>query len=219
MGSGSENREVDGEGVDRMRETFLLLAILLTLPGCIWVREGNLPHPAQWPPQHNMSDKKSISLEIPDFANTGNLSREVAQNIVKTWREEAFKVYTESGLFSTVKTTGAPSDIFADITIEVTIKGERARGIVSSLYALISTFTLRVIPGYAPEDITVKTIYKDRDQKVLASLDKKEELGIWISFFLLFAMPFIDEPNKAVKEVYDDLHRLTIDEAHAMGVF
>lgn len=106
----------------------------------------------------------------------------------------------------------------ADIRADISIVEEGSEGL-AFLSGFISGFTFGMIPGYASEDLITKTVYKGRDQKVLANIDKKEELGFWIQIFLIFAMPFSDEPEDVVKSAHYDLHRLTIDESHAKGIF
>ncbi len=67
--------------------------------------------------------------------------------------------------------------------------------------------------------LIANTTYRDRQQKVIGIIEKNERLGFWIQFFLLFAMPFIDGPNKITSETQYDMHRTTIEEAYRKGFF
>jgi len=126
---------------------------------------------------------------------------------------QAFKAYTESGLFSSVTTTGESADLIADIN--VVEKG--AEGL--SWSGVISAITFTVIPGRVPQELSMKTVYRNREDKVVATVEEREELGFWVEFFLLFAMPFTDGPNAVMNEAQYDLHRLAIDEARRKGIF
>ena len=104
------------------------------------------------------------------------------------FRAQAVKAYTESGLFSSVVTTGEPADLKADITL-----GEGSDGL--SWSGVFSALTLTMIPGVVSQDVIANTTYRDRQQKVIGTIVKTEGLGFWVQFFLLFAMPFVDEPQ------------------------
>lgn len=197
-----------------LQAKLLLFLLLLTLPGCLMAREGDLKLPAQWPPQSNLAGKKSISLNVTGVFNPESSNQGASQQALEMYRAQALKAYVESGIFSEVNATGASSDIQADISIVE----EGSQGL-AFLSGFISGYTMGLIPGYASIDLTAKTAYKDRAGTVLASLSKKEELGFWIQIFLLFAMPFVDGPDTVTKAAHYDLHRITIDEAHAKGAF
>jgi hypothetical protein len=140
-------------------------------------------------------------------------SQGTSPNDPEDFRAQAVKAYTESGLFSSVVTTGDPSDLRADIAIiEKGSDGLAWSGIISAL-----TFT--IIPGYVSQGLITNTSYKDRQEKVIGIIEKNEALGYWIQFFLLFAMPFVDGPGTLMNASQFDLHRATIDEAHRKGFF
>jgi len=40
----------------------------------------------------------------------------------------------------------------------------------------------------------------------------------WMQLFLIFAMPFRDEPQSIARSVYYDLNRATIEQAQAKGI-
>jgi hypothetical protein len=84
---------------------------------------------------------------------------------------------------------------------------------------VLSVLTFTIIPGYVSEDLIVKTSFTNRDKKVIDSLEKKEELGFWLQFFLLFTMPFTDAASTVAREAHYDIQRVTIVEAHNSGIF
>jgi hypothetical protein len=197
-----------------MRVTILLLVLLLvSSPGCMMVRDGNVKRPALWPPRTNQQAMKSISLNVMEAGRPGGPSQGTSQNAQDDSRAQAVKAYTESGYFSSVVTTGEPTDLQADIII----LGKEGGGL--SWSGVISAFTFTVIPGYVSQDLIANTSYKDRQQKAIGIIEKNEGLGFWIQFFLLFAMPFVDGPNTIMNETQYDMHRVTIEEAHRKGYF
>lgn len=177
------------------------------------VRDGNVKPPAQWPPHSNQQVKKSIALHVIEAGRQGVSSQGISPDAAEDFHAQAVKAYTESGLFSLVVTTGAPTDLQADITVI----GKGSDGL--SWSGVISALTLTMIPGVVSQDLIANTTYRDRQQKVIGIIEKNEGLGFWIQFFLLFAMPFVDGPNTIMDETQYDMHRVTIEEAHSKGFF
>jgi hypothetical protein len=177
------------------------------------VRDGNVKPPAQWPPQASQKEKKSIVLHVIEEGRQGGSSQGTIPDAAEDFGAQAFRAYSESGLFSSVVTTGEPTDLQADIT--VLRKGSDRL----SWSGAISALTFTMIPGYVAQDLSTKTTYKDREQKVMGAIEKEEKLGFWIQFFLLFANPFMDGPDTIMNETQYDMHRVTIEEAHRKGFF
>lgn len=197
-----------------MRSAILALVFLLVgSPGCMMVRDGNVKPPAQWPPHSNQQVKKSIALHIIEAEPQGVSSQEASPDTAGDFRTQAVKAYFESGLFSSVVTSGVPADLQADITVS----GKGGDGL--SWSGAISALTLTMIPGVVSQELVTNTTYRDRQQKVIGTIGKNERLGFWIQFFLLFAMPFVDGPNKILNETHYDMNRVTIEEARSKGFF
>ena len=175
------------------------------------VRDGDVKPPAQWPPHSNQHVKKSIALHVIEAGGQAVSSQ--GPDTADDFRMQAVKAYTESGLFSLVVTTNEPTDLQTDITI---LAGG-SDGL--SWSGAISALTLTMIPGVVSQDLVVTTTYRDRQQKVIGSIRKNEDLGFWIQFFLLFAMPFVDGPTTIMSDTQYDMHRVTIDEAYRKGFF
>jgi hypothetical protein len=192
-----------------MRSTILALVLLLVgSPGCVMVRDGNVKPPLRWPPHSNQQVKKSIALHVIEAGRQA-----ITPDTAEDFREQAVKAYSESGLFSSVVTTGESADVQADITIL------ESGGDGLSWSGAISALTLTMIPGVVSQDLVVNSTYKDRQQKFIGIIEKYERLGFWIQFFLLFAMPFVDGPSTITNETQYDMHRITIEEGHSKGFF
>jgi hypothetical protein len=196
-----------------MRSAMLALVLLLvSSAGCVMSRDGNVKPPAQWPPHLNQQTKKSISLHVSEVGSQGGSGQEISPETMEDFRAQAVKAYTESKLFSSVVTTGEPTDLKADITL-----GEGSDGL--SWSGIISALTLTMIPGVVSQDVITNTTYKDRQQKVIGTIVKAEGFGSWIQFFLLFAMPFVDGPDTIMDKTKYDIHRATLEEAYRKGFF
>jgi hypothetical protein len=196
-----------------MRSAMLALVLLLvSSAGCVMARDGNVKPPAQWPPHSNQQTKKSISLHVSEVGSQGGSGQEISPETMEDFRAQAVKAYTESKLFSSVVTTGEPTDLKADITL-----GEGSDGL--SWSGVISALTLTMIPGVVSQDVIANTTYKDRQQKVIGTIVKAERFGSWIQFFLLFAMPFVDGPDTIMDKTKYDIHRVTLEEAYRKGFF
>jgi hypothetical protein len=191
-----------------------LILLLVSAAGCVMARDGHVKPPAQWPlhSSPNQQVKKSIALRVLDASEQRDLVQGASTDAADDVRAQAVRAYTESGLFSSVVTTGEPADLKADITL-----GEGNGGL--SWSGVLSALTLTMIPGVVSQDVIANTTYKDRQQKVIGSIVKTEGLGSWIQFFLLFAMPFVDGPTTIIDKTQYDIHRATIEEAHRKGFF
>ena len=195
-----------------MRSSMLALVfMLISSTGCVMARDGNVKPPAQWPPHSNQHVKKSIAIHVIESGEQAVSSQ--GPDTAADFRMQAVKAYTESGLFSSVVTTSEPTDLQTDITI---LAGG-SDGL--SWSGVISALTLTMIPGVVSQDLVVNTTYRDRQQKVIGTIRKNEDLGFWIQFFLLFAMPFVDGPTTIMSDTQYDIHRVTIDEAYRKGFF
>jgi len=190
-----------------------LVFLLFSSSGCMMVRDGNVKRPAQWPPRTSQQATKSIALNVIEAGRQGGSSQGTGQNAQEDSRIQAVKAYTESGYFSSVVTTGELADLQADIIVI----GMGSTGL--SWSGVISALTFTMIPGYVSQDLIAKTSYRDRQQKVVGSIEQSEGLGFWIQFFLLFAMPFVDGPNTIMSDTQYDMHRVSIEEAHRQGLF
>lgn len=196
-----------------MRSAMLALVLLLvSSAGCVMARDGNVKPPAQWPPHSTQQMKKSIALHVSEVGSQGSSGQEISPGTIEDFRAQAVKAYTESKLFSSVVTTGEPTDIKADITL-----GEGSDGL--SWSGVISALTLTMIPGVVSQDVIANTTYKDRQQKVIGTIVKAEGFGSWIQFFLLFVMPFVDGPDTIMDKTKYDIHRATLEEAYRKGFF
>lgn len=196
-----------------MRSAMLALVLLLvSAAGCVMARDNNVKPPAQWPLHSNQQVKKSIALRVLDASEPMGSNQGTSTNAADDVRAQAVKAYTESGLFSSVVTTGEPADLKADITL-----GEGNDGL--SWSGVFSALTLTMIPGVVSQDVIANTTYKDRQQKVIGTIVKTEGLGSWVQFFLLFAMPFVESPNTIMDKAQYDIHRATIEEAYRKGFF
>ena len=101
-----------------MRSAMLaLVLLLLSASGCMMVRDGNVKPPAQWPLQSSQQAKKSIALHVVEVERQGDSTQGISSDADEDSRAQAVKAYTESGLFSSVVTTGESADLRADMAI------------------------------------------------------------------------------------------------------
>lgn len=186
----------------------------MALSGCMMVREGSVKPTAKWPLQVGQEAKKSLSLNVTVQSQVPQ-QRSLGSAAIERYRDVAIKVYSDSGVFSSVTAgAGSSSDVNADIAV-IEDDGEES----SFLPAFFSVLTFTIIPGYVSEDVKVRTVYRDRGQKVLGTFEKQERMKHWVQFFLLFAMPFLDGPEDVTMSALADFHRVTIEEAHGKGLF
>lgn len=177
------------------------------------VRDGAVPSSAQGPSQSAPAVKKSIALHVtgsPGLEQEGVVTKEEGRD---DSRDAAVKAYMDSGLFSAVITNNGSADLHADVAVFQ--KG--GEGFPWS--AAVSAFTFTMIPGFVAQDLATRTSYRDRQEKEIGTIEKREGMGFWIQFFLMFAMPFADSPAATMNAAQYDMHRATIEDAHRKGLF
>jgi hypothetical protein len=182
-----------------------MLCIASMFSGCIMMRGGNLEQPAIWPIQKE-AGAKSIRIKINEDRMNENFS--TGDPTVKT---QALKAYTDSGLFRRIGTAGDPWDI----TAEVALSGLEPR--TNGFLRIFNGISLTLIPDRIAYSPTMTTTFRDQEGKVIATIQKSEDVSLWIELFLLFGMPFVDGPGRKIESVYYDLHRATISQAHEQG--
>jgi hypothetical protein len=197
---------------DFMNMRKALFLAILTLSGCIMVRGGNNESVKNLPIQQ-MPIQKSISIEISKVPRSGSKAEPPSKESLELFQKQIIKAYESSGLFSKV-TVGADA---ADVKAEVEIGGDEGK--TNGFMRLLNGMTLTLIPDRIAYSPSVETVYKDPQGNQLSAIKKTENVSVWIEFFLLFAMPFVDGPTTVAEGVYYDLNRATIDEARAKGVF
>jgi hypothetical protein len=196
-----------------MRFKLLVLTLaFVTISGCMLVREDKVKPPVPWPPQLTQ-EKKTIGISVAGVPNPKGANQLPRAETIEVARSQALRAYTESGLFSSVVVSDEPTDFRADIAVvEDGSEGMGASGYISAL-----SFTM--IPGYVSEQIIVKTSLSSRNKQLIGTIEKGEQQGSWIQFFLLFTMPFTSSAQEVAQSVFYDIHRATIDEAHGKGYF
>ena len=182
-----------------------VVVICTLLSGCIMMRGHKLEQPPTWPLQREVG-AKSIRIKISE--EKMNETFATGDPTVKT---QAMKAYTDSGLFQRVGATSDP----ADITAEVALSGLEPR--TNGFLRLLNGVTLTLIPDRIAYSPTMTTIFRDQQGTVIGTVQKSEDVSLWMELFLLFGMPFVDGPGAKIESVYYDLHRATISQAHAQG--
>ena len=129
------------------------------------------------------------------------------------FRGQSQKAYIESGLFTQINLSKEPADLRAEI--EYTEEGNMALARASGF---LCGFTLGMIPAVVRENIIAVTTFRDWAGKELGSIRQSEMVSEWMQLFLIFAMPFRDEPQSIARSVYYDLNRATLEQAQAKGI-
>lgn len=200
----------------RINPVQVLSVLLLILPalGCVAFRADDMTSIASWPPPESLG-KKTINIVVTGahlFNGQPFPSDEKQKTedfVRKRWEAPISQAYFESGYFSEIKAANPDVDVYADVKIL-----EREEG--SEVWAFISGFTMTVIPCRATQEFVVQTTFKDREGKVLGTIEKSEKSPFWFQLFLVFAMP-TNSMGQVWKDIVSDLNRATILEAHDKG--
>lgn len=186
--------------------TLLLATALLHLTGCATYSHDDLTPVTQWPPAAAGSDKPSLYLKVEgQYLFNGNATG-AGFNQAKL-AELVLREYQDSQQFAHVTLAQQSSDLYA--TVQVT---NHERGNLAS--AFITGFTLFVIPGKYDNTLTMETVFRDGQGKVLGRVEKHETTTTWMQLLLIFALPF----NESADNVLRQLARSSLEEAVQQGL-
>ncbi len=71
----------------------------------------------------------------------------------------------------------------------------------SPVSALLTGFTLFVIPTTAKNIFTLETVFKDKDGKELGRVKKSESVRTWMHLVLIVGIPFQADTREVVEAV------------------
>lgn len=186
--------------------TLLLATLLLSLTGCATYSHDDLTLVKQWPPVATSSDKPSLYLKVEGQHLFNGNPTGANLNQAKL-AEFVLKEYQSSEQFERVTLEQQTSDIYA--TVQIT---NHERG--SMVGAFITGFTLFVIPGKYDNTLTMETVFKDGQGKVLGRVEKEETTTTWMQLLLIFALPF----NESLDNVLTQLARSSLEDAVQQGL-
>lgn len=186
----------------------LILSAMAT--GCILVRGDLLQPPAKWP-LDKPSGTKSIALVVKPQIESGTPS-DRAEKITHLVEGQAQKAYTDSTLFTQVSVKTEPSDVIADIRTS-----EDSNNALNFISGFICGYSMGIIPAYGKATVTMQTVFRDASGKEIGSINKSESVSMWMQLFLVAAMPFREDMNAVMREIYYDLNRVTLEEARTLG--
>lgn len=186
--------------------TLLLTTLLLNLTGCATYSHDDLTPVTQWPPAATSGDKPSLYMKVEgQHLFNGNptgasLNQARLGDFVR-------KEYQGSEQFERVTLDQQASDIYASVQIT-----NHERGSMAS--AFITGFTLFIIPGKYDNTLTMETVFKDGQGKVLGRVEKHETTTTWMQLLLIFALPF----NESQDNVLTQLARSSLEDAVQQGL-
>lgn len=186
----------------------------MSLLGCATFRDDNRTPIPTWPLQSS-ERKPSINLNVKAKAwvnKTEIPADRVQSNFLGEWRSQASKAFEESSLFSEVKLSSDDiTDMQADKDIERRVE-------YSETLAFITGFTFGLssvlIPQKETTTFAVTSTFKDKDGHVMGTFKQSESVAMWVQFFLLFGMPFMDSPGTTMTAAMYDVHRAIIQDIH-----
>jgi hypothetical protein len=184
------------------RSLLLLTAVCLSLTGCLSYTHHDLAQVQQWPLTAPAAEAKpSVYVRLNGEYLLNNRPRAGGVDTAR-WEKILVDSYTASGAVASATAAKAQSDVYVIATLTNHEKG-------SMPLAFISGFTFALIPTTFDNTLTLKTVYKDRDGKVLGQVEKSETITTWIQLVLIFATPF----NASLDDTIKHLSQSSIEEA------
>lgn len=185
-----------------LRSLLLLVTVCLSLTGCLSYSHHDLAQVQQWPLTAPAAEAKpSVYVRLNGEYLLNGSPRAGGVDVAR-WEKILVDSYAASGAVASATVTKAQSDVYVYATLTNHEKG-------SMPLAFISGFTFGIIPTTFDNKLTLKTVYKDRDGKVLGQVEKSETITTWIQLVLIFATPF----NASLDDTIKDLSQSSIEEA------
>jgi hypothetical protein len=214
QGSHIVDRKIHGEIRGLGMKLALVLALVMAMSftaGCAAFRAGRVERISDWPPQTAVAGP-SIRLVPTGVIRQGRRQGSWHRGEFASWAATLRKAYESSGYFSEVRFQPAETDLVADVRIF-------NQGSDTAFLGTLSGLTLGIIPAWGKDEIQVTTTFTNAQGRTLGTIEKSEDVTIWIHLFMVFAMPGRSPPLQVLEDVKQDLFRSTVIEAHSMGFF
>jgi hypothetical protein len=185
-----------------LRSLVLLASLCLSLTGCMTYSHHDLADVQKWPLETQAVAKKP-SVYVRLNAQYLHNDRPGAGGVdVGRWEKILVDSYNGSGSVRSATSVKTQSDVYVDAVLTNNEKGSIALAIVSGA-------TFGIIPATFDNVLTLQTVYKDHNGKVLGEVNKSETLTTWIQLLLIFAVPF----NPSLDSTIEHLSQSSIEEA------
>ena len=179
------------------------LLVLTQLGGCISYSHHDLAQVQQWPPVvpaiAHAKPRVYVSLVAEHQMNGVPEAGGIDQ---ARWEKVLVDNYSDSGLFSQVTTQQVDSDVYVQARLINQEQGSYAM-------SFITGFTLFLVPSDFDNVLTLETVYKNGDGKVLGTVRKSETITTWMQTLLIVAVPF----NKGFDPTIKQLVQSSLEEA------
>jgi hypothetical protein len=179
----------------------LLLLVGVSLTGCVSYSQHDLPVVQNWPlPNKDVTVKPTAYLRFTAL-HTMN-GQQTNGGVSGSWEKVWVDSYNKSERFQRVTTDKVDSDVY----VYATLRNQETGSVAS---AILTGATLYIIPTTFDNKLTLETVYKDRDGKVLGRIEKSETVTTWLQLLLVFAAPF----NPSSDGVIQHLTQSSLEEA------
>ncbi|MDB6142133.1 MAG: hypothetical protein JWP80_1177 [Pseudomonas sp.] len=179
----------------RFLATLLMLAST-ALTGCVSYSQHDLAPVQAWPPQASAPTAEQKRSAYVRFTAVHELNGKATAGGVNLsgWEKLVLDSYKESDHLRSVTSQQVDSDIY----VYADLKNDE-QGSMASAY--ITGFTFFVIPTRFNNVLTLETVYKDRDGKVLGTVRKSETVTTWMQLLLIVTLPFNQSLDATVKQL------------------
>ena len=187
---------------------YLLCMILATLivqfSGC-YVTKGFVPIVPQ-KPFEMIPASASLSIDISHSFDGERATGAQNQTRVDDVKKISKEVFQKSGLFKVVDYNLFKPDLFIDFKVSEQEKG-------SSGNAMLSGFTLMLIPAKTGASFEVEAILKNKQGHVIGSYRSKGDFNVIIHLIFIFPIGWrFDIPNQIYEAIFRDIsHQIAND--------
>lgn len=191
--------------MNRLISVLVIAGSSLVMSGCISYTHQKLQPMQTLQSATQMAPHRSLYLRVTGehFANGSPVDE---KNITR-FEKAIVAAYKKSGLFETVRTEQAKSDVYADVVLTINEK-------YSAPLVFMCGFTLLAIPCSGDSSIAMQTTFKDGNGNATSKIEKQETLTVWMHLLLIFGLPF----QVSEEKIFESLVRTTLDDALNKGV-
>lgn len=172
--------------------------------------------PTSWPPAH--AERHSLHLTVAMDASVDGRAHPISPAQLEKVSSHTENVYRESGLFASVQVAQGEAanalvgdDLVADLRVKYTSTATFG-------WTLLTYVTFFAVPSAYESALAATTTFRNGRGEVLGTVEKTATITTW-EHVLLLPVSFFTFPIPVYWRVFDDLNRVTLEEAHRRGLF
>ncbi len=180
-----------------LSQIIILNILMIQFSGC-YVTKGSVPVVSSKPIE-KIPATVSLSIDLSHSFDDDRSSGGINQARINAVKDISKKVFTNSGLFDSIDYNLWKSDLYIDLKVNEIEKGSSER-------AMITGFTLLLVPAKTGATFDVTATLKDKQGNVLGNYRSKGDFNAILH--LIFILPIgwrFNIPNQVYEAIFKDI--------------